>query len=222
MFITNTPPMESHYNPTASIEKHGGLMRISIILGHPNPESFNHALARAVQDQLVKLGHSVTFHDLYAEGFDPNLPITELSREAELPPLVKKHCDEIVQVDGIVIVHPNWWGQPPAMLKGWVDRVLRQGTTYKFQVGDNGEGVPVGLLKAKTALIINTSNTPQEREKAVFGDPLENLWGRCIFYFCGVKKVIRRNFAVIVVSTPEERKQWLLEAAALAAEVFPK
>jgi NAD(P)H dehydrogenase (quinone) len=220
MFITNTPLMESHYNPTASIEKHGGLMRISIILGHPNPESFNHALARAVQDQLVKLGHSVAFHDLYAEGFDPNLPIAELGREAELPPLVKKHCEEIVPADGIVVVHPNWWGQPPAMLKGWVDRVLRQGTAYKFQVGDNGEGVPVGLLRAKAALIINTSNTPQERELAVFGDPLENLWNRCIFDFCGVKKVVRRNFAVVIVSTIEERRKWLQEAAALAAKTF--
>ena len=169
---------------------------------------------------MLKLGHSVILHDLYAEGFEPLLSIGELGDDAELPPLVEKHCDEIAQADGIVIVHPNWWGQPPAMLKGWVDRVLKQGTAYEFKTGDGGEGVPVGLLKAKAALVLNTSNTPSEREKAVFGDSLENLWKNCVFDFCGVKKVVRRNFGVVIVSTPEGRRQWLMEAADLAEKTF--
>jgi len=54
------------------------------------------------------------------------------------------------------VVHPNWWGQPPAILKGWIDRILRPGVAYQFLEGDAGEGVPVGLLKAETALIFNT------------------------------------------------------------------
>ena len=92
---------------------------------------------------------------------------------------VVRHCSEIASADGIIIVHPNWWGQPPAILKGWVDRVSRPGVAYRFLEGDGGEGVPVGLLKAETAIIFNTSNTPEEREATVFGDPLDNLWKAC-------------------------------------------
>jgi NAD(P)H dehydrogenase (quinone) len=55
--------------------------------------------------------------------------------------VIELHCREIADVDGI-IVHPNWWGQPPAILKGWVDRVLRPGVAYRFLEGDAGEGVP--------------------------------------------------------------------------------
>ncbi len=197
-------------------------MRVSIILGHPNPDSFNHALAVEVREQLLKLGHQVHFHDLSEEGFDPILPTGELGRDAVLPPLVKMHCEEIAAADGIVIVHPNWWGQPPAILKGWVDRVLRQGIAYEFVAGDGGEGVPKGLLKAKAAIVLNTSNTPTQREIEFFGDPLDNLWKKCVFDFCGVKKVHRIHFNVVITSTLAERRKWLAEAAALASKVFPE
>ena len=136
--------------------------------------------------------------------------------------MIEKHCRELRAADGIVIVHPNWWGQPPAILKGWIDRVLRPGVAYRFEEGDSGEGVPVGLLKASAALILNTSNTPDEREHAVFGDPLEALWKRCIFGLCGVRTVRRRMFSVVVTSTPEQRHRWLLESGKLAAGLFPK
>ena len=119
--------------------------------------------------------------------------------------------EEIAQAQGIVIVHPNWWGQPPAILKGWVDRVLRPEVAYRFQEGDAGDGVPVGLLQAKAAVVFTTSNTPGERELAVFGDPLETLWKNCIFGLCGVPLVFRKNFAVVVTSTPAQRQAWLEE-----------
>jgi len=57
-----------------------------------------------------------------------------MAKDAALPDAIKQHCEEIALVDGIVIVHPNWWGQPPAILKGWVDRVIRPGVAYEFQV----------------------------------------------------------------------------------------
>jgi len=49
---------------------------------------------------------------------------------------------KIAIADGIVFVHPDWWGMPPAILKGWIDRVLRSGVTYQFLEGDDGEGIP--------------------------------------------------------------------------------
>src|SRR3972149_2972288 len=184
-------------------------MQISVILAHPDPKSFNHALAQAAVEVLKQNGHQVFFHDLYAEGFDPLLPAAEFLQEARVPKEIDRHCREISCADGIIIVHPNWWGQAPAILKGWVDRVMRPGVAYKFEEGDKGEGLPVGLLKAKAALVFNTSNTFEERELQVFGDPLERIWRDGVFGLCGVKTFYRKTYRVIVTSTYEQRSEWL-------------
>lgn len=195
-------------------------MNISVILGHPQPGSFNHAIAERAVRTLREDGHTVWFHDLYAEGFDPLLPHGEIPRGAALPPDIQQQCDEIAAADGIVIVHPNWWGQPPAILKGWVDRVIRPGVAYEFLEGDNGEGVPVGLLKAQAALVFNTANTPEQRENGVFGDPLQLLWKNCIFDLCGVPVFYRKMYRVVVTSTIEERQLWLEEVATVIRACF--
>jgi NAD(P)H dehydrogenase (quinone) len=191
-------------------------MKVLVIIGHQKKGSFCHAIAETAIRQLETAGHEVVYHDLYEEGFDPVLRHEEISGEVELDPVVAKHCREVLDADGYVVVHPNWWGQPPAMLKGWVDRVIRQDVMYEF----TAEGV-LGKLQGKTALVLTTSNTPRDVELAVFGDPLENLWKTCTFNFCGVENFQRRNFESIVMSTPEQRKGWLAEVAELAEQRFP-
>jgi hypothetical protein len=69
--------------------------------------------------------------------------------------------------------------------------------------------------------VLNTSNTPPEREREAFGDPLEAIWERCVFDLCGVTDVRRRTYSVVVTSTPEQRRAWLADAAALVTEAFP-
>ncbi|MDQ1238774.1 MAG: hypothetical protein QG577_959 [Thermodesulfobacteriota bacterium] len=197
-------------------------MDILVILGHPNPHSFNHAIASVVRETAQDNGHRVIFHDLYAEQFDPLLPRTEIPEYGLVPEDIQRHCEELRSSDGIVIVHPNWWGQPPAILKGWVDRVVRPGIAYRFDEGDTGDGVPVGLLKAEAALVLNTSNTPDDREQSAFGDPLELLWKRCIFSLCGVHIFRRRMFNVIVTSTHAQRQSWLNDTRQLVTELFPR
>jgi NAD(P)H dehydrogenase (quinone) len=184
-------------------------MQISIILAHPDENSFNHAIAQTAAERLRQIGHQLVLHDLYAEGFDPILPICEIPQSSSVPEEIDRHCREISSADGIIIVHPNWWGQPPAILKGWIDRVIRPGVAYKFLDGDGGEGVPVGLLKAKAALVFNTSNTQAEREMSAFRDPLETLWKNCVFGLCGVTNFHRETFSVVVTSSETQRKQWL-------------
>jgi NAD(P)H dehydrogenase (quinone) len=195
-------------------------MQILVILGHPNSDSFNHAIALAVCDSLREKGHSVLFHDLCAENFDPFLPKEEIPGNGLVPDKIQNYCNELQSADGIVIIHPNWWGQPPAILKGWIDRVFRPGIAYRFEEGDSGDGIPIGLLKAKAAVVFNTSNTPDERERSVFGDPLEALWKRCVFELCGVQAFYRRTFNVVITSSYDQRREWLNEARGLVANVF--
>ncbi|HUC85874.1 MAG TPA: NAD(P)H-dependent oxidoreductase [Candidatus Acidoferrales bacterium] len=196
-------------------------MKISLILAHPNPASFNHAIAKTAEAELQRLGHNVRLHDLCQEQFNPLLPLEELAKTPILGSVIRQHCHEIVEADGIIIVHPNWWGMPPAILKGWLDRVLRMEVAYRFIANDQGEGVPQGLLKAQSAIVFNTANTPEDRERECFGDPLETLWKRCVFDLCGVKKVERRTFSVVITSTFEQRTRWLAEVRKVVGAHFP-
>ncbi len=190
-------------------------MRVLVVLGHQRQGSFCHAIAQTAVAELQRLGHTTVYHDLYAEAFDPILPDTQIPKSAQVSPEVRRHCDELAAAEGYVVVHPNWWGMPPAMLKGWVDRVFRQGVAYDI----SAEGV-IGYLKGKRALAITTSNTPRQDELRLYGDPLENLWKNCIFGFCGLTDFRRRNFESIVMSTPEQRAEWLDEVRRLVREVF--
>ncbi len=196
-------------------------MNISVILGHPYPNSLNAAITQKVIETLTKSGHAIWFHDLYAENFNPVIPGNELVSDCTEDELVRLHQKEIKEADGIVIIHPNWWGQPPAILKGWVDRVLRENVAYTFPCGDNGGGLPIGLLKAKTALVFNTSNTPEKREEIAFGDPLERIWKDCIFDFCGIKEFDRKMFCVVADSSVKERTEWLETVRQMVVNYFP-
>jgi putative NADPH-quinone reductase len=186
-------------------------MRASIILGHPTLGSFNHAIAHTAMVTLQAQGHDVRFHDLYREAFDPVMPAQEIPKDAALPPAIERHCVEIGEADAILIVHPNWWSAPPAILRGWVDRVLRPGRAYNFVPDGRGGAKPVGLLRARVGLAFTTANTPQEKEEQLFGDPLRTHWLKVVFGLCGVACVQHRNFAPVITSTLEQRQQWLRE-----------
>lgn len=191
-------------------------MKVSIILGHQQAGSFNHAIAAAARQTLEANGHTVLLHDLYAEHFDPILPNDEI-RGGTRDALVQQHLDEIAVAEGIIVIHPNWWASPPAILKGWLDRVLRQGVAYHFV-----DGAPVGLLKADNALVFTTSNTPKDVELKWFGDPLENFWTTCVLNYCGVKNVERTNYESVIMSSPEQRAGWLADVAERVSKAFPR
>jgi len=197
-------------------------MKILVILAHPNPKSFNAAIAQIVLRTLQAGGHEVIFHDLYAENFDPVLKAAEMGKDAVLPLEIQHYCRELALAQGIIMIHPNWWGQPPALLKGWVDRVFRPEVAYRFLEGDRGEGVPEGLLRAEAALVFTTSNTAPLRELEYFGDPLQNIWQNCIFRLCGISRFLRQNFAIVVTSTPEQRREWLQQVTTIVEAFFPK
>ena len=102
------------------------MQEISVILAHPYGGSLNAAIAQTVAATLRSNGYQVNFHDLDQEKFNPVMSQEELAGDHTNDNLLKCHQQEIMRADGIIIIHPNWWGQPPAILKGWVDRVLRQ------------------------------------------------------------------------------------------------
>ena len=190
-------------------------MKALIVLAHQKAEgSFCGALAKLAAETLTAAGSEVTLKDLYAEHFDPVLTADELAQTNEsLGGAVRADIQQVLDADFYVVVHPNWWGMPPAILKGWIDRVLRQGFCYAF----TAEGV-IRKLEGRKGVVFTTGNTPPEIEVSVNGDPLENLWKNIVFKTVGVDDFTRINFASVIMSTPEQRAEWLKQAKNLIEE----
>ncbi len=186
-------------------------MKASVILSHPYDKSFNHAIFNQVINKLKELDIQIFSHDLYNEKFNPILTKEELGKEETADLLVKKYIQEMLDSKYLIFIHPNWWGQPPAIMKGYIDRVFRPPYAYDFPKNDSGGGLPIEKLKGKIGIVINTSNTSEERESSIFNDPLENEWINCVFGFCGIINTYRKTFRIVSESDLETRKKWLQE-----------
>ncbi|MRJ77085.1 flavodoxin family protein [Aeromicrobium sp. SMF47] len=202
------------------------MSRVMLLLAHPRSTSFCHALAERVAEQLIELGHEVRSHDLYAERFDPILATyeshttgdeTESALAREEDPLISLHRAELRQADGLAVVHPNWWGMPPAILTGWVDRVVVPGVAYRLA---DATGHPEPLAPVQQLFVVNTSDTTDEREETLYKDPLASIWGRCIAPYLGSPAVTRRVLRPVAGSSDQQRAAWLDEVGMLAAETF--
>jgi len=184
-------------------------MKASVIIAHPYDKSFNHAIYHKAIDTLESLKIDTYKHDLYKERFNPVLTKDELGKKPTKDRKVKKYVKELIESDVLVFIHPNWWGQPPAILKGYIDRVIRPPHAYEFDSNDTGGGIPLGKLENKIGLVFNTSNTEETRENDYFHDPLQNIWDRCVFGFCGITATHRKVYRIISNSTEQQREDWL-------------
>jgi putative NADPH-quinone reductase len=113
-------------------------MRVLYLYAHPLEESFHAAISRAARDGLRDAGHQVDFCDLYAEGFNPVLSAAERRGYHEVPANrapVEDHVRRLEQAEALVLSFPTWCFGLPAILKGWMDRVLLPGVSFRLEDG---------------------------------------------------------------------------------------
>lgn len=191
-------------------------VKILLLLSHPRPGSFNHALAANALRSLGAVGHQVFFHDLYAEDFHPVLTGNEFSQLFSLDERIQLYTTELIESEGMVVFHPDWWGQPPAILKGWLDRVLRQGVAYDLEGEDTGERKWKPLLSHKKGLVFCTSDaTPRD-----IPPTLELLWTQAILGRCGMRSACH-VLRGVRTADPIERREWMGFVTRTLLEWFP-
>ena len=109
-------------------------MRLLLVFCHPDPDSYAAALRRAAAEGLRAAGHELREIDLYAEGFDPVFSAAEkatyLADTAKNIDGVARHVEALRWAEGWVVVYPTWIYGPPAMLKGWLERVWLPGVSF--------------------------------------------------------------------------------------------
>lgn len=180
------------------------MSQVLVVVAHPEPASLTQALAHTVAEAAAAAGRQVTVQDLYADGFDPRMPVTEIGTTAFADALTERYAKEVLAADALAVVHPVWFFHVPAILKGWVDRVLRDGVAYDVGPG----GTTRGLLRARSALVVNTANSGAEVEGAL-GAPLESFWRDVILRPGGVTDVMHLRYSKVLGSSAEQRREWL-------------
>ncbi|MGE5558844.1 MAG: NAD(P)H-dependent oxidoreductase [Bacillota bacterium] len=181
-------------------------MHCLIIYAHPDVRSFVAAMRDAFLEGLGRQGHTYQSVDLYREGFNPALSLTELyTRESrEIPSDIAAYQDKIHKADLIVLAFPTWWQGPPAIMKGFLDRVLTPGFAFEM----NGK-LHKGLLRGKAVIVLNSYETPRFIVKAVNGDRAFRMLKRDVFRFCGIRKVFRLSAYSLSAAAVQYREKIL-------------
>ena len=180
-------------------------MNVLVINGHPRRHSLSGSLAQAYADGARTAGaevHELVIADLHFDLHVRN-PTPHLQ---ELEPDIRFAQQEILWADHIVFVYPTWWGTMPALLKGFLDRVLTSG--YAFEEIEGGTGY-APLLRGRTAQLITTMDTPVPVYKLIYRAPGNNAMKKATLGFCGFEMGKTYNFGPVRNSSEEERKKWI-------------
>lgn len=193
-------------------------MNVLIILAHPNPHSFNAAILEAVDSILRERGHVTRIHDLYQMQFRAVLESDDLIRNwrGDLPEETLREQEAVRWAQGLVFIYPIWWFGPPAILKGWIDRVF----TRKFAFEFTATGMR-GLLTHEQALIINTLGGDEalyQRER--WHELLVRPIAEGVLGACGVRNVNHRAFYEVPLVSHAERQAMLDVVRELAIASF--
>lgn len=165
-------------------------MNVLVVFTHPHKKSLNGAFLEAVEKGLEnnrKVNEYKTL-DLYAEGFDPVLIFNDDQRRRDMhkEPSMEPYREQFLWADQIIFIYPIWWGRPPAMLMGYIDKLFASEFAYR---NIPGKLYPEGLLKGKKVLCISTMKGPTAYPLLTLGNAHKRLMKTALFNFVGIRKV---------------------------------
>ncbi len=184
-------------------------MNVLVILGHPRTDSLCGALADAFCEgaraaagvQLQRLNLSALDFDLHVHTPSPSdQPLEDDLRQAR---------DLLLWADHLVFVYPTWWGTMPALLKGFLDRILTPG--FAFRTCEGGIGYQ-GLLHGRSAELVTTMDTPPLAHRLLYREPGRNAMARATLGFCGIHPVRSLVFGSVRHARARQRSEWLARA----------
>ncbi len=184
-------------------------MKALMIFAHPGENSFHHAIMQRAAAACERRGIAVTLRNLYQLNFQPVFRAQDMQRiEAkQVSPDVAEEQQLVRECDLLVMSFPVWWWGPPAILKGWFDRVLTNGFAFRYT-----EKGPVGLLRGKQAALFTTTRESQQEMKADGYDWLiTQQVAKGVLSFVGFDPVIHKNFAEVPYLSAAERERMLQE-----------
>jgi len=191
-------------------------LKHAIIACHPSEISFTLAIARRYAEAVRTHGHEVIVRDLYRLGFDPVLKDDE--RQGQPGADVLAEWDTLGEIDVFVLAYPIWFGAPPAMLKGYIDRVFGAG---RMRGSTREEGLS-RIIQGKqlVSLTLSGSMSAWLDEKGVL-ESLRNLFDRYLGEVFDLTETHHYHFDGVQPGLPERDYAFhLADAENAAVEVL--
>ncbi len=183
-------------------------INVLVILVHPRADSFCGALAEAFCQGARAAGVQLRRLDLSGLDFDPHLH-TPSPNDQPLEDDLCRARELLLWADHLVIVYPTWWGTAPALLKGFLDRLMAPG--FAFRTCEGGIGYQ-GLLQDRSAQLITTMDTPPLVHRLLYRQPGKNALARATLGFCGMRPVRSLVFGSVKNASTDQREAWLARA----------
>jgi 1,4-dihydroxy-2-naphthoate polyprenyltransferase len=178
-------------------------LRILIVLGHPRRDGLCGTLADAVADGARAAGCAVETLPLGELAFATDV-VTVSPLQQPLEPDLERARALIAWAEHLVFVYPNWWGTMPALLKGFLDRVLLPGFAFREQ-----DGHYYGLLGPRTAELMTTMDVPPFVYRWIQGAPGRRAMSRATLGLCGIETVRATCFAPVSHVDARTRAGWI-------------
>lgn len=158
-------------------------MKAYLVYCHPNPESFTFAVRERAVAALQGNGHQVRLTDLYADGFDATMSLHErmTHREPEHQPVLAGYTENLGWCDTLVFIYPTWWSGEPAMLTGWLDRVLLRGVAWDIT---DGSTRVIPLLTHVRRVVMITTHGSSKLLNVIEGEAGRRVIGRAVRALC--------------------------------------
>jgi putative NADPH-quinone reductase len=159
-------------------------VRVLLVYCHPVPDSYAAHLRDVSLAALEQAGHLVDLCDLYDEGFDPVLSLQERLSHHDAPetkPHVAAYAERLRAAEALVFVYPTWWSGPPAMLKGWWDRIWVEGVAYTLPEGTNRVR---GNLRHIRKLVVVSTHGSSKAINVLEGQNGKRQIGRTVRVLC--------------------------------------
>jgi putative NADPH-quinone reductase len=186
-------------------------MHVLVVHAHPSPTSYSRAVCDTAERALRAGGHDVTVLHLDDEGFRPAMSAAErIAYHSDTPildPLVERHAGLVRQAEALVFVYPTWWAGPPAIMKGWLERVMVPGVAFHLDPTTNG--VRPELRHVCRLVGISTYGSSRLYVR-ILSDPGRRTILRALRMLCARR--CRRTWLALYgmdTSTPEQRAAFL-------------
>ena len=183
------------------------MRKIMIVVGHPQTNTFCEALGKAYKEAADAAGHQAQLFPLATLTFDPILR-NGYRMVQPLEPDLQKAYEALAACDHLVLIFPLWCGDMPALLKGFIERILQPDLIAR---ADTENAMNWSIFSNKTARIVMTMGMPVSIYRWWYRGHALKLLTRNILNFIGIKPVRHTLFGMLGTSKPETRNRWVAQ-----------
>ena len=186
-------------------------MKVLIVFNHPYEGSYCNAILESARAGLKLGNHEIDIINLDKDGFNPVMNSQDLKAfrdKKTVDPKLLGYKNRLEECQHLVFIFPIWWELMPALMKGFIDKLILPGIAYDYTNESNTKMKPL-LTNLKGITVITTMNTPRLLYRVIFGNAIQKALLRGTFWKLGYKNRKWISFNKVKSVSTERRKRWL-------------